>query len=404
MKFKIVLFSFLFLFHCTFKATENNLPLLKLILSLGKTTSMSYTIGGTVSGLTASGLVLQNNSGNNLTVNSGATNFVFGTGVASGSAYSVSIQTQPTGLSCSVYGGTGTVASENVTNISIICSTPTPGMYTIGGTVSGLTTSGLVLQNNNGNNLSVNSGATNFVFGTGIASGSTYSVTILTQPTGLGCTVTSGAGTVTSENVTNIVINCNNLWTPNSSETYSWGTFTDNFNGTIKFVGNAGTFGGNVYTAQTLTFMKCSQGQTWNSETNSCDGTAGTYQFCPTDDSACELGTLPSGTAYTTCNSLNTNPASGFAGNTIWRLPTRNELKTLIHCTDNRMPNDMYNCNSGNFISPSINNLFPNTVANNYWSSSVDPPYYAWYVHFNGGGTGSFVKTYSYYVRCVRGL
>ena len=185
------------------------------------------------------------------------------------------------------------------------------------------------------------------------------------------------------------------------TETYDWGTFTDQCNGTVKFEGKAGTFGDNAYTAQTLTFMKCSQGQTWNSKTNSCDGTAIRYEFCPTGDNACDNGTiLTSGPAYTTCNDLN------FAGKTDWRAPTKNELKTLIHCTNKTMPDDETSCGDGNHTSPTVNNLFPNTVADSYWSSStlVDITSFAWYVDFSYGYTNLNAKTYNVSVRCVRGL
>ena len=54
---------------------------------------------------------------------------------------------------------------------------PAPQSYTIGGTVSGLSGTGLVLQNNGGNNLSVSANG-RFTFTTAIASGSTYNVTV----------------------------------------------------------------------------------------------------------------------------------------------------------------------------------------------------------------------------------
>ena len=49
--------------------------------------------------------------------------------------------------------GSGT-ANANVTNVQVACSNFTM-TYTIGGTVSGLTGTGLVLQDNGGNNLTV---------------------------------------------------------------------------------------------------------------------------------------------------------------------------------------------------------------------------------------------------------
>ena len=81
----------------------------------------SLTVAGTVTGLSGSGLVLLNNGGDPTTVSSGATSFTMNTKVESGSTYNITIQTQPSGLLCSVANGTGT-ASANVTNVKIGCS------------------------------------------------------------------------------------------------------------------------------------------------------------------------------------------------------------------------------------------------------------------------------------------
>jgi Protein of unknown function (DUF3443) len=78
------------------------------------------SIGGSVSGLTASGLVLENNGGDALTVAASATSFTFSTGVASAGAYAVTIQTQPTGENCLLFNASGT-ANGNVTNVGVSC-------------------------------------------------------------------------------------------------------------------------------------------------------------------------------------------------------------------------------------------------------------------------------------------
>lgn len=85
---------------------------------------------------------------------------------------------------------------------------PPPVTYTIGGSVTNLAGSGLVLQNNGGNNLTV-SASGSFTFSTPVASGAAYKVTVLTQPSNLiqACTVTNGSGTA-SANVTNIQVTC----------------------------------------------------------------------------------------------------------------------------------------------------------------------------------------------------
>jgi hypothetical protein len=195
----------------------------------------TYTIGGTISGLTASGLVLADGS-QTVSPVSGATSFAFSTAVASGSSYSVTVKTQPSGETCSVTNGSGTT-SANVSNVQVTCSTTT---YTIGGTVSGLTGTGLVLQDNSGNNLAV-SASGSFIFSTAVASGSTYSVTVFTQPTGQSCTVTNGSGTA-SANVTNVQVACSNV-------SYSIGGTVSGLSGTGLVLqdngGNNATVGAN---------------------------------------------------------------------------------------------------------------------------------------------------------------
>ena len=164
----------------------------------------TYTIGGTVSGLIGTGLVLQDKGGNNLTVSANGT-FTFSNSVSSGEAYDVTVLTQPTGQSCTVTNPSGT-ATANVTNVQVSCSTLPATTYTIGGTVSGLTGAGLVLQDNGGNNLTVSANGP-FTFSNSVAGGATYSVTVSTQPTGQRCAVTNGDGTA-SANVSTVQVTC----------------------------------------------------------------------------------------------------------------------------------------------------------------------------------------------------
>src|SRR5579863_6694044 len=177
----------------------------------GNPPPQTYTIGGSVSGLTGSGLVLQDNGGNNLSVSAGAKSFTFSTPLNSGTNYSVTVLTQPTNpaQTCAVTNGSGT-ASANVTSVTVACTTNVVAQYTIGGKVAGLTGKGLVLQDNGGNNLSVAANSTSFTFSSAINSGSGYAVTVLTQPStpSQTCTVTNGSGTVNGANVTNVQVTC----------------------------------------------------------------------------------------------------------------------------------------------------------------------------------------------------
>jgi hypothetical protein len=77
-------------------------------------------IGGMVSGLTGTGLVLADDSSDSLTVNTDGS-FQFPTALTAGSSYSVSVLTQPASQFCSVSNGSGTV-TETVTNVQIACT------------------------------------------------------------------------------------------------------------------------------------------------------------------------------------------------------------------------------------------------------------------------------------------
>ncbi|HUA23411.1 MAG TPA: NHL repeat-containing protein, partial [Steroidobacteraceae bacterium] len=80
----------------------------------------TYTIGGSVTGLTEDGLTLDDNGGDTLTVAAGASTFAFSTALTSGTAYDVTVATQPTGENCTASSNTGT-ASANVTSVAIAC-------------------------------------------------------------------------------------------------------------------------------------------------------------------------------------------------------------------------------------------------------------------------------------------
>jgi hypothetical protein len=180
----------------------------------------TYTIGGMISGLTGTGLVLQDNGGDNLTVSANASSFTFATSIASGGAYSATVLTQPAGLNCTVTSGSGT-ASANVTSVAIACVQA----YTIGGSVFGLSGTGLVLQDNGGNNLTVSTSAKSYAFvfpGAIPSAGAPYSVTVLSDPAGQACTVASPTGTAKA-NVANVDVSCTTL--PSGSYTIG-GTVT----------------------------------------------------------------------------------------------------------------------------------------------------------------------------------
>ena len=170
----------------------------------------TYLLGGTMAGLAGGGLVLQNNGGNDLSVGAGAGTFTFSGSQNQGASYNVSVKTQPTSPSqtCTVAGGAGTIGTANVTTVAVTCTTA-PSVITLGGTVSGLTGSGLVLQNNGSSNLTIAPGASSFTFPGELAAGTAYRVTAGTQPFApwQTCTVANGTGTANAA-VSNVAIAC----------------------------------------------------------------------------------------------------------------------------------------------------------------------------------------------------
>jgi 6-phosphogluconolactonase (cycloisomerase 2 family) len=167
----------------------------------------TFTVGGTVSGLAGSGLALTLNGNTDLTVDA-AGNFAFPTGLTTGSSYAVTVKTQPASptQTCVVTSASGSVASSAISNIAVSCSTNT---YSVGGAVSGLAGSGLVLTVNGQADLAVGI-AGNFMFAEPLASGSNYAVAVKTQPAlpSQTCVVTNGSGIVGDGPIANVSVGC----------------------------------------------------------------------------------------------------------------------------------------------------------------------------------------------------
>jgi len=192
----------------------------------------TFTIGGMVSGLNGSGLVLQNNGGDDLSISANGS-FTFATALDDGTAYAVTVATQPTSPSqtCTVSNGSGTIAGGDVSNVQVDCVTDT---FTIGGMVSGLNGSGLVLQNNGGDDLSIGADGS-FTFPTALDDGSAYAVTVLDQPTGpiQTCSVSNGSGTLAGSDVTDVQVDC-------VTDTFTIGGMVSGLNGSGLVLQNNG--------------------------------------------------------------------------------------------------------------------------------------------------------------------
>ena len=115
----------------------------------------------------------------------------------------MSVLQAPSGFSCLVANGSGTAGYTSTTAISVTCAKNSD----LGGTVTGLVGSGLVLANG-ANTVTVAPNAGTFVFSTKVMAGVTYGVTVLTQPAGQICNVTNGAATMGPTDVTTVNVIC----------------------------------------------------------------------------------------------------------------------------------------------------------------------------------------------------
>ena len=190
----------------------------------------AYSIGGTVNGMIDDSFVIQNNSGDDLTI-SGNGRFTFTGALLSGDSYSVSIATSPVFNDCVIQDNSGTVTNQNIDNINIIC---TPKHYQVNVSVLALSGSGLVLQNNNTDDLSIPSNGS-YSFSNTQPLGSAYSVTVLNQPGSptQTCTVINASGVVNNAFSVDVQVVCNAV-------TYGVGVNVIGFNGTRMTLQNNG--------------------------------------------------------------------------------------------------------------------------------------------------------------------
>ena len=300
----------------------------------------TFSIGGTVDGLPSGmSVVLQNNGADDLTVDADG-DFTFGDELEEGDDYEVTVLTQPgPGQVCTVTDGSGTVGTADVTDVTVTCQAQ--ATFSIGGTVNGLATgASVVLQNNGGNDLTVdNDGA--FTFVGELADGEDYEVTVLTQPTGPAqtCTVTDGSGTVATADVTDVDVTCANddLTVPTVSET----TPLEHTIGTAVQ--------GGVITA---TFSEAMDTSTIDSSSFTVEGptgpATGTITFAAGDTQA--VFTPTSRLAYdaTYIVTLNTDVAdptgNGLASDVVWSFNTGKKLALGYQHTCARLDDGSVKC------------------------------------------------------------
>jgi hypothetical protein len=186
-------------------------PVLALALAAGLAAcggTATFGINGTVTGQVYPGLVLTN-KGTDLPIAVGTTTFSFPGSLEYGESYNVLVKTNPAHQTCesNPQYNADTAGRTAAINVPVACVI---NAYTVGGKITGLTTEGLVLTNGTtGGTVAVVKDATVFVFGTSVAYGQSYGITILKQPTGQTCAVTNGVGVMGDAKVENIQVTCN---------------------------------------------------------------------------------------------------------------------------------------------------------------------------------------------------
>jgi hypothetical protein len=165
------------------------------------------TVGGSVSGLAGGELVLQLNGVNDLTVKADGA-FKFTKPLTKGSAYAVTVKTPPAlpvKQTCAVSQGSGNIAGTAVSNVAVVCTTNT---YAVGGTVSGLSGKGLVLELKGGSEVKIAKNG-NFIFpDTRLPDGSDYSVAIKATPVRQKCKIVAIATAPDSDTLNIVAVTC----------------------------------------------------------------------------------------------------------------------------------------------------------------------------------------------------
>lgn len=187
-----------------------------VILSACGGNNGNLQLSGTITykGVAKPGLVLINKTnGEKLTIETGATGFAFTKLLASDEAFDVEIDTPPTGAECTLANN---INKANVYTVYYVAVTCSANPHVLGGTVKGLTGTGLVLANG-ADLVSIQPAASAgadvaFTFPTNVSDGSPYGGTVLHQPTGQTCKFDAALnpGTMPSTDQKGLIVNCVN--------------------------------------------------------------------------------------------------------------------------------------------------------------------------------------------------
>jgi hypothetical protein len=166
-------------------------------------------IGGTLSGLpNGQQFVLQNNASDDLTLTRNG-DFRFDTRLKAGTRYSVSILTQPAGVTCSASNGSGKVNSrgDGVFDVKVVCDTGLSTGLSLGGTLAGLQAGTSVTLNSNGMSVVLTQNGF-FQFKDSLPAGTPYQVVVTQQPLQGKCSVSHASGSIVAGKLSLVNVDC----------------------------------------------------------------------------------------------------------------------------------------------------------------------------------------------------
>lgn len=264
--------------------------------------SGASSIGGIVAGLVGSGLEVQLNGAEKLTIASNGI-FKFATTLLPGATYATVVAKQPTNptQTCNVSGGSGTVGASDITTIVVNCD---PDKHTVGGTVTGLSVGSVYLKNNGADIVEVGAASDGsprmFTFPTPLSGGADYAITVATQPVGLTCVVSSGSGKVGTTDVSDVAITC-------TKNGYSVGGTLFGVTGSIALRNN----GGNQLTTSTNGSFTFSQPVLFGAGYDVTVGTQPAGQTCTVANGKGTMGAFPVENVTVTCTTVDAGSSCG---------------------------------------------------------------------------------------------
>ena len=204
-----------------------------ILIALQCNAPPAWAIQGTTAGYAGSGLQVQLNGGEIVTVT--GSSFSFATNISDTQPYNVQVKTQPTGPAqiCTAQRNVGVVTGSNVTDISINCSTVT---FSVGGFVTGLASGAAMTVQINGTQSTARAVDGFFTFTNKLADQTAFDITVSAQPAGQICSVSKGTGIVDGPGSYAALIQCSS-----TTHTIS-GTLSGLSGGYTTLVSSAGEF------------------------------------------------------------------------------------------------------------------------------------------------------------------